>query len=297
MERRDRLDGFGVLTLLGSTFLFAINVVVVKLVNAGLQPVFFAGLRSAGAVFCVLAWMYWRGRPPRIAAGTAGAGLLVGIVFALEFLCFFVSLDHTTVVRASIIFYSMPVWLALAAHFWLPEERLTPVKALGLGLAFAGVAWAIGHRGGSGEASLAGDLWALAAAIGWAGTAFLARASALRRVSAEMQLLWMVAVSGVVLLALAPLFGPLLRDLHWQHLAGLAFQIVFIATGGFILWLWLLSVYPASSVASFSFLTPILGILLGWALLGEPVPAQTLAAGGLVAAGIVLINRPRKRRG
>jgi drug/metabolite transporter (DMT)-like permease len=52
-----------------------------------------------------------------------------------------------------------------------------------------------------------------------------------------------------------------------------------------------LSVYPAATVASFSFLTPILAIFLGWMFLGESVTPALLWAAALVGVGIVLINR------
>jgi hypothetical protein len=55
MPRKDRLDAFGGSVLLGLTLLLAFNQVIVKLVNAGLQPVFFAGLRSALAIVFVWA--------------------------------------------------------------------------------------------------------------------------------------------------------------------------------------------------------------------------------------------------
>ena len=276
MARKDRLDGIGVAALMASSLLLGLNQVVVKVVNGGLQPVFFAGLRSLGAMLCVWAWMAWRGRPVRIRPGTVPAGIGIGLMFAAEFLCLFTALDRTTVVRSSIIFYSMPVWFAIAAHFALPGERITPAKALGLGLAFAGVVWAIAHRAGGAAhpANLTGDLLSLGAALCWAGLAFLSRASALREVRAEMQLFWMVAVSGPVLLLVSPLFGPFIRDLQPIHLWGLAFQIVVVVSAGFIFWLWLLAEYPASIVASFSFLTPLLGIGFGWLLLGEPVGPQ-----------------------
>jgi drug/metabolite transporter (DMT)-like permease len=48
-------------------------------------------------------------------------------------------------------------------------------------------------------------------------------------------------------------------------------------------------------VASFSFLSPVFAVILGWLLLGEKVGPQVWAALVLVAAGITLINRPRKR--
>ncbi|MDE3120549.1 MAG: DMT family transporter, partial [Paracoccaceae bacterium] len=227
--------------------------------------------------------------------GTVGAGVLIGLVFSAEFLCLFMALDRTTVVRSSIIFYSMPLWLSIAAHYGLPGERITWLKAMGLALAFAGVAWALLHRGaGHGQASVSGDLLALGGALAWAGVAFLSRASAMARVRPDMQLLWMVGVSGPVLIAASIFFGPLVRDLTWLAVGGLLFQIVVVVAAGFILWLWLLSVYPASTVSSFSFLTPILSMGFGWLLLGEPISAAILLAAAMVAVGIVLITRAPK---
>ena len=297
MPRKDRIDAFGASALVGFAFLFAVNQVVIKITNGGFQPVFLAALRSALAVVCVLAWMRWRGIPLRIEPGTAGAGLAIGTVFSLEFVGLFMALDLTTVARSAVIFYSMPLWLALGAHLWLPGERLTPPKVAGLALAFAGVAWAIQDReGAGGQASLAGDLFALMGALGWAGIALIARCTSMARVRPEVQLLWQVAVSVPVLLLLATFFGPFLRDPGPVHVAGLLFQVVAVVTFGFIGWLWLLQNYPAAQVGSFSFLTPVLGVALGWAVLGEEVSVSILGALVLVAAGIVLINRPARVR-
>ena len=293
--RKDRLDGFGAGALIGVTLLLAINQIMVKFVNHGLQPVFFAGLRSVfGAVFVGL-WLYSRsrtsGRPARLSRAHLAPGLLIGSFFAAEFLCLFVALDLTAVSRASVIFYSMPVWFAVLAHFGLPGERITPVRAAGLLCAFAGTAWAILSRAPASGGSLLGDLCALGGAFGWAGTAFIARKSALREAGPEIQLFWMVLVSGPILLVISPLFGPLIRDLHWLHVAGLMFQSSVVVAGSFICWLWLLSVYPSATVASFSFLTPVFAIFLGWMLFGETITPAILAAGAMVATGIVLINR------
>jgi drug/metabolite transporter (DMT)-like permease len=54
----------------------------------------------------------------------------------------------------------------------------------------------------------------------------------------------------------------------------------------------LLARYPASGVASFSFLTPVFALFLGWAVLGETVGPTILACATLVAIGLILINRP-----
>jgi drug/metabolite transporter (DMT)-like permease len=294
--RKDRLDGAGVAMLLGVQGLLAVNQVIIKLVNEGLQPVFFAGLRSALAVGFVWAWLVWKGRPPQLKRDVLGAGLLIGTLFAAEFLFLFLALDLTTVGRSALIMYSMPVWYALLAHFGL-GEKVTPIKGAGLALAFCGCALAILSRPGTGEASLVGDLCALGAAWGWALTAFIARRPVMRAEGPEMQLFWMVLVSAPILVLAAPLFGPLIRDLQPLHLVGLVFQSSVVVAGGFIAWLWLLSVYPSATVASFSFLTPILAVALGALIFGETITLSILFAVILVAAGIVLINRPPRSQG
>jgi drug/metabolite transporter (DMT)-like permease len=293
MQRKRQMDMFGAVSLTGFSLFLAFNQIVIKFVNQGLQPVFFAGLRSVIAIFCLMLWMRVMGRPVRLRRRYAAAGVLAGVAFAVEFICLFLALDLTTVTRTSIILYSMPVWLTLAAHFILPDERVTGPKALGLVLAFAGVALAMLARpSGPGQASLLGDLFALMAAWGWAGIALVVRGTNLREERPEMQLFWQVLVSAVLLVGVAPFFGPLIRDFQPIHIAGLAFQGVLVVTAGYMFWLWLLTVYPAGSVASFSFLTPVFGVFMGWLVLEEHVGLPILVAAALVAVGIILINRP-----
>ncbi len=297
--RKDRLDGTGLAVLLAVTLLLAGSQVIVKLVNQGLQPVFFAGARSALAVVFVGGWLVYRGLTSRVRRADLPVGLLIGGFFALEFLGLFVALDLTTVGRSALIMYSMPVWMGVLAHFFIPGERATPRKAAGLGLAFAGTALAIVSRSGAetGHASWLGDACALLGAWGWTGTAFLARTTRLREAGPEAQLFWMVLVSAPVLLLAAPLFGPLLRDVTWLDWALLVFQAGVVVAGGFIAWLWLFSVYPTGVVASFSFLSPIFAIFLGHFVFGEPLSPVLLVAAALVSCGIVVINLRVSSRG
>jgi len=289
--KKDALDQTGAAALLAVTLLLALNQVIVIEVNKGLQPVFFAGLRSALAVGFVAAWLWWRGRPVALLRAHVIPGIAMGTIFAVEFMCLFLALDLTALGRASVIFYSMPVWLALMAHFGLPGQRITRIKGIGLLLAFAGTMVAILSRQPGTGGSLLGDLLALGAALGWAGTAYLARATKLSEAGAETQLFWMVLVSGPVLLLVSPLFGPLVRDLDYYHILGLIFQASIVVAGGFSVWLWLLSVYPTAVVASFSFLTPVFAMGLGVVLYGEQVTPSIVVAVILVAGGIALINR------
>ncbi len=294
MERKDRIDTFGALSLTGFSLMLAFNQVVIAVVNDGLQPVFFAGLRSAGALLCMLLWFKFRKRSIDLRMSDLRSGLLIGGLFATEFIFLFIALDLTTVTRVSVIFYTMPLWLALAAHYAIPGELITPKKAIGLVAAFGGVVVAILWRddpAAAAQGSLLGDFFALLAAMAWAGIALVAR-TGLSHVAPDRQLVWQLAVSAVILLAVAPLFGPLIRDLMPIHLAGLAFQVVVVATMGYAFWLWLLTIYPAPIVAAFSFLTPGFGVALGALLLGETVSLPILLALGLVCFGLFLMNRP-----
>ena len=289
MERKAAIDTFGAVALTLFALHLGFNQVVIKVTNGGFQPVFFAGLRSLGAACVVLLFLRLRGLQMGWTRASVFGGVLSGTLFAIEFICLFIALDVTTVSRASIIFYSMPIWLALAAHFALPAEKLSGLRVLGLLLAMGGVVLAVADRGGA--PSVLGDVLALVAAMGWAGIALTVRLTGLGAVPPAGQLLWQLVVSAPILLLVAPLFGPLLREIEPVHLWGLGFQIVAVASLGFLAWFWLLSIYPASGVASFSFLSPVFAVLLGWLILGEEVRISIWAALGLVALGIWLINR------
>ncbi|MEM6371967.1 MAG: DMT family transporter [Pseudomonadota bacterium] len=290
MMRKSHIDLIGAVALTAFALNLALNQVVIKVSNGGFQPVFLAALRSVGAAVALIIWMRLRGVSLRLPRASVLGGVLAGALFAVEFILLFNALDLTTVSRTSILFYAMPIWLALASHVVLPGERLSPVRILGMALAMGGVVLAVADRGG-GEASVLGDLCALGAGICWAAIALSVRVTALRDVPATQQLLWQLLVSAPLLLVASLFFGDLIRELAWIHVAGLIYQILAIASFGFLFWFWLLKIYPASGVASFSFLSPVFSVLLGWLILGEQIGVSIWLALGLVAVGLVLINR------
>lgn len=290
MDRKSHMDTFGAVALIVFALHLAFNQVVIKVTNGGFGPVFAAGLRSAGAVVVLLIWMRLRGIPLAVPRAAVPSGILVGLLFGTEFMILFTALDFTTVSRASVIFYSMPVWLAVASHFLMPGDRMTGRRALGLVMAMAGVAAALLDRSDV-TASLTGDLMALTAAMCWAAIALCVKVTPLSQVPPANQLIFQVAVSAPLMLAVAFWTGDLMRDPQPIHFAGLAFQTVAVASLGFLAWFWLMSIYPASAVASFSFLSPVFAVILGWLLLGEHVSLRVWMALVLVAGGIWLINR------
>jgi len=54
--------------------------------------------------------------------------------------------------------------------------------------------------------------------------------------------------------------------------------------------------YSASRLAAFTFLTPLFGVAAGHLVLSEPLTPAFAAAVVLVAAGLVLVNRPAAGR-
>lgn len=295
MERKDSMDLFGASSMVAFAAMLAINQVVIKLTNTGFGPVFAAGARSVLALGVLFIWVWIMRRKLSGLRETFWPGLLLGTLFGVEFLLLFIALDLTTVSRTSIVFYSMPVWLALAAHFLLPGETLSRRRVLGLVLAMVGVIWALFDPQSRGAGNLSGDILALLASLCWAGIALVVRVTPVSKLPAESQLFWQLSVSAVILCVAAPLFGPLLRDPNAWHIGGLVAQAVFVASLGFLFWLYLMSIYPASDIAAFSFLSPVLSVGFGWALLGEPVGPGFLGALALVSIGVVLINLRRRR--
>ena len=294
--KKDSIDLFGASTLLVLMIILALNQVVIKVGNDGFSPVFGAGLRSIIGFLIVFTWMRVRGFELELPRTTWPAMTVFASLFTVEFIFLFIALDYTTVVRVSVIFYSMPVWMALIGHFVLPGDRVTIVKALGLAIAFGGVVVALTARGDAlAGGSLIGDLLALAAAFCWAGIVLCAKGTNVSLLRPEMQLMTQLLVSGIILTAISPLFGPLIRELAPIHFAAIGFQALFVASGGFLFFLYLLKVYPASSVASFSFLTPVFGVWFGWALLDEPISFAVFAALIMVAVGLIFINKPARK--
>ena len=296
MERKSQIDLTGAVALVTFSALMGLNQALIAIVNSGFSPIFQAGLRSAVALPAVLIFaliLKKRLRPP---AGAFGPGLLCGVFFSVEFMLLFQAIELTSVSRASVLFYTMPIWVAAAAHVFIPGERLTPVRILGLVLAICGVAAALLLDDPAARAgSFTGDMMALAGSFLWTAIAMTARTTKLSAASPETQLVFQLAVSAPLLIGLAAMLGETVREPTVGIAAIFLFQALVVVAGGFLTWFWVLSVYPASDMASFGFLAPVFGVLAGWLLLDEPLSPSILIALALVGAGIVLVNRPRPK--
>ena len=291
---RQELDGAAALLLVALCASWGLNQVAVKVANAGISPALQAGVRSIGSAVLLVMWARWRGVPLVVRDGTLVPGLAAGLLFAAEFLLVYWGLTLTTASRGVIFLYTAPFMMAIGAHFLVPGDRLTPLKTIGLVVAFAGILVAFADALGlPSRDELFGDLLCLGGAIAWGATTVIIKVSRLRQISAERTLLYQLVVSAVLLPAVALATGE--SGFHGASplvLAALAYQIVIVAFASYAAWFWLVARYPASRVAAYTFLTPIFGVASGGFLLSEPIGLELLAALGLIAAGIYLINRP-----
>ncbi len=292
MQRKSHIDLVGGTMLVAFSALLGLNQVLVKFVNSGFQPTFQAGLRSACAFLPVLIYALATRKKLSVSDGSFWPGILTGLFFTVEFVLLFQSLDYTSVSRASILFYAMPFWVAVGAHFLIPGERLTGIRIAGLMLAVAGVALALSDKAKPAtELAWLGDILCLIAGAFWAGIALVSRTTSLAKSTPEMNLLYQLAVSAVVMLSIAPFFGPLFREVTPLIIGIFTFQVIAVVCIGFLTWFWILSIYPASDMASFGFLAPLFGVFFGWLVFDEQITIRFGAALALVCVGILLVNR------
>jgi len=286
------IDLYGAGILIGLSGLLGLNQVLVKLVNVGMAPIFQVGMRSACAFLPVLIWSLLKNKKLSISDGSLPMGLLNGVFFSMEFCLLFTAVEYTSVARVSLFFYTMPLWVAVGAHFLMPQESLNKVQWAGLVLAGFGV-YLVFSDGASQPAPNAwiGDCLAIAAAICWAAIALLTRATRLSKCTPEMILLYQLGFSAIVLLVVANITGDTFREMDFTIAALFAFQVIFIACFAFITWFWALSVFPITTMASFGLLTPIFGVFFGWLVLDDTVTWLLLLALVLIAGGLVLVNR------
>ena len=230
--------------------------------------------------------------------GTLWWGIVAGLLFSFEFLLVYWGLEFTLASRAVIFLYLAPFVVAIGTHYFVPGERLGAAQVAGLGVAFVGIIVAFGESlTFASSRLLIGDSMLALAAVFWGATTVVIKAGPLARVSASKTLLYQLAVSAVVLPVGSWALGePGIVNVSSLAVASLLFQTLWIASVTFLAWFWLIRHYPGPKLASFTFLTPLFGVLAGWLILNEPLTVALLLALVMVAVGVYLVNRPTNTR-
>jgi drug/metabolite transporter (DMT)-like permease len=289
------LDAGAVALVLFLCLCWGFNQVAVKLALPDIPPLIQAAIRSAGGTLIVAIWAYARGHSFSLRDGTLGAGLLVGILFGLEFVFIYRGLLYTTASRAVIFIYAAPFVVVIGSRWLLPGDRFHWSQWVGLLLSFSGLVLAFGVPTPSSDPyQWLGDLMLLTGGIIWGLTTLAVKASVLARASAERTLLYQLAVSTPLLAVAAVVFGE--RMTQWPALLpvlSLAWQTVWVVSLTFLLWFMLIVKYSASRLSAFTISTPLFGVAAGHLVLGDPITPVFAGAVALVVAGLFLVNRPK----
>lgn len=270
--------------------------VAVKVAIPGVSPVAQSGIRSIGATILIWLWMSVRGVPIMERDGTLWWGIAAGLLFSAEFLLVYWGLDYTNASRAVIFLYLSPFVVAVGVHMLVPGERLSLLQVVGLIAAFTGVVVAFGESFTfPGRDVLIGDAMLVGAAVFWGATTVLIKATPLATIRPSKTLFYQLGVSAVVLPVGSLALGEKgITDVTPLIAASLVYQTVWVASTTFLIWFWLVRHYPASRLTSFTFLTPLFGVVAGGVLLREPMTPMLLVALVLVGSGIYMVNRPQK---
>ncbi|MGZ8375905.1 MAG: EamA family transporter [Gemmatirosa sp.] len=286
----------------GSTYL------AMRIAVQTIPPFLMGGVRFVLAGLLLAAWVTWRERPRWPTGRTwawaaiTGALLFVGGNGGVAWAGRTVPSGIVALLAAS-----LAIWMVLLDWLRPGGQRPTALVLGGAALGLAGVGLLVGPtplaRGANGV-----DPWGSALALGgsltWAVGSMLMRhrhASASPFLGSALQML----VGGVLLLGIAALHGDFTATALAGVTAGdagsaralwaMAYLVVFGSLVGFTAYIWLMRHAAPSKVATYAYVNPVVAVLLGWALGGEPIGPRTIAASAVIVAAVALITVGRTR--
>jgi drug/metabolite transporter (DMT)-like permease len=287
-----RLDGRSWALLIGLALLWSASFIFIKVAAAEI-PAFtlvLARVALAAVVLHGVVWISGRRFParPAVLLDYAAMGFFNNVV---PFVLIVYATDRLGAGTASILNATAPIFALIIAHFVTMDERMTPAKAAGMVLGFAGVAVLSGPDAAAG---LTGDLAAVGAML---LACFFYGLSAIygRRfkgtdatVSATCQL----TASTALLLPLAFIIDrpwTLASPSAHALLSALALAVISTALA-YVLYYALIARAGGTNTILVTLLIPIGGVFLGWATLGEAFTAGEAAGMALILAGLVVID-------
>lgn len=270
----------------GSTWL------AIKVGLGSLPPFTFAGLRFLIAWALLMTYMLAKKvQFPRDKASWE-VMLLLGLTqIAFPYALTFWGEQYMTAGLTSLLFATLPFFVAAFAHFIVPGERLNVWKLLGMLVSFIGVTIIFSR-----ELMLTvSSFWGGVAVIISAGSAGYANVIGKKYSLSINSTVNVVVQMGVGALLLLVAGVALERGVPLSFGQVSLFAILYLAVVGsvfgFLALYWLFTRMEVTKTSLFTFITPIVAVFLGWLLLGERVDATVALGGSLILAGVVLVNR------
>ncbi|MBW2592724.1 MAG: DMT family transporter [Deltaproteobacteria bacterium] len=276
--------------------LFGSNVVAIKVSLTGLGAFTTAGLRFAMAAVAVSVWARVTGRKFALKPGQLRQLIIISIMFSAQLSMFYTGLNHTTASRGALIANLQPFLTLLFAHFFLPDERMTIRRVLGMSLGFIGVAILFLDQNMAAVSVLLGDVCIFTAVIIWAASAVYSK-----RIISGFQPFHMVVYPMIMAL---PVFwinawfwdGRMFGTITPEVVGSVIYQGLVTASFGFVAWKSLLKHYGTVTLHSFLFIMPVSGVTLAGWLLGDPISAHILISLAFISVGIVVVYRVPKKK-
>ena len=218
--------------------------------------------------------------------------ILIAILEAFHTVLLNIGTEFTTAARSTIFFALYPIFIVVFGHFWLPDDRLSVMKILGVLSAFGGVIVAIAPnlRGSGTLEYLIGDLIVTLAAC-FFGLRITLTKVFVQDIYPHRLLVWLFGLNIPCFLVLSYLFErgkPL--ELTVASGAGMLYQGWILTGFCLLMFVSVLRKYKVSKLAVLNFFMPVSGVLFSNLFLGDELSLSILAGTVLVAAGIYLVN-------
>jgi len=187
---------------------------------------------------------------------------------------------------ASVLLYTAPSWVALAAPLVL-RERVGPARLAAAAAGVAGVALVSWPGGGGAEVTLTGVALGLASGASYAAYMILARLAQLRGAGREEVSLYPIALSApLVLAAVRPSTPPSPVDAVFA-----AYLAVACTVAPYVLHTKALQLVEASRVAIVSLVEPVTAVALAAVILGEELAVHQLAGAAIILASAYVASK------
>jgi len=283
------LPAASLVTLLA--FLWAGNPIAIKIGLADAPPIRQAWMRFVLGGLTILMWAWYTRRSLQIHRREVWPLLVLGAIFTVQIAMLNLGVKYTSAAHVSILLNAYPIYTVLLAHFFVPGDRLTGRRAMGVLIAYGGVVMLFSQEFSLHSGLLLGDVIISGSAfLLGVRTIYLSRA--VQRIDPVKLLLAQVAF-GVPCYFLASSLVEASYPYRWTWnlVFSLSFQGFIVAGFNFILNLHLLKTYKPSGLAAYFLATPLFGVLLSWLILGETITLHLIVSAMLVVGGIALASR------
>lgn len=273
-----------VLLALLVVLIWGFNFVVIKVGLQGLPPVLFTALRFACAALPMAFFIRRPAVPLRLLAGYAG------FQFALQFTLLFSGMQFGFPPGLASLVIQLQAFFTIGLAVLVLGERPLVPQIAGALIAFSGMAVVALHL--EAHATMVGFLMVIAAGFSWGVGNIVTKR--IGKVDALALVVWgSLLAAPPLLVASLVLEGPAaiataLVEMNWLSAGAVLFQAYPTTILGFGIWSMLMRRYPAATIAPFTLLVPVAGMLSAAWVLGEPLQWWKIAAGMLVLAGLAL---------